>query len=97
MSRIGKLPIPVPSGATVSVNGQTIEAKGPKGNQSITISELITPELNDNELVLKPRADLFKEAEDKMKAVEAKGRKKITFAQALDGPTRAQWPPRPAR
>lgn len=91
MSRIGKLPIPVPAGATVKVNGQTIEAKGPKGTQSLTLSELITPELNDNELVLKPRADLHKAAEDKMAEIEAKGKKMITYAQALDGSARAQW------
>ena len=79
MSRIGKLPVPIPSGATVTVKGQTVEAKGPKGTRSITLSELITPELNDNELVLKPRADLFKQAEDKMAEIEAKGKRKITF------------------
>lgn len=31
MSRIGKKPIPVPSGVTVSVSGQTVNVKGPKG------------------------------------------------------------------
>ena len=91
MSRIGKLPIPVPSGATVTVKGQTIEAKGAKGTQTLVVSELITPELNDNELVLKPRADLHKAAEDKIAEIKAKGKKMITYSQALDGPARAQW------
>ena len=31
MSRIGKSPIPVPSGVTVTVNGSTVKVKGPKG------------------------------------------------------------------
>jgi len=91
MSRIGKLPIQVPSGSTVVVNGQTIEAKGPKGTQTLTVSDLITPELNDNELTLKPRKDLFEAAEKKMAEVEAKGKKKLTFAEALDGASRTQW------
>ena len=91
MSRIGRLPIPVPSGATVTVKGQTIEAKGPKGAQTLVVSDLITPELNDNELVLKPRADLHKAAEDKIEDIKAKGKKMITYAQALDGSARAQW------
>ena len=91
MSRIGRLPIPVPSGATVTVKGQTIEAKGPKGAQTLVVSDLITPELNDNELVLKPRADLHKAAEEKIADIKAKGKKMITYAQALDGSARAQW------
>jgi large subunit ribosomal protein L6 len=32
MSRIGKLPIAVPSGVTVSISGRTVSIKGPKGN-----------------------------------------------------------------
>jgi large subunit ribosomal protein L6 len=32
MSRIGKQPIPVPSGVTVSLEGQTVKVKGPKGS-----------------------------------------------------------------
>lgn len=32
MSRIGKLPVPVPAGVTVEVKGRTVHAKGPKGS-----------------------------------------------------------------
>lgn len=91
MSRIGKLPIPVPNGTTVTVNGQTVEAKGAKGSQSITFSELITPTLKDGELVLTPRKDLVEAAEAKMKANDEKGRKKMTFAEALNRDARTQW------
>ena len=91
MSRIGKLPIPVPGGTTVSVNGQTIEAKGAKGALSMTLSELVQPSMNDGELVIDPRPDLRAAAEQKMKDNDAKGRKKMTFAEALDGLTRTQW------
>lgn len=32
MSRIGKLPIEIPQGVEVTINGQTVTAKGPHGN-----------------------------------------------------------------
>lgn len=91
MSRIGKLPIALPSGTTVNVNGQTIEAKGAKGTLSMTLSPLVQPTMNDGELVIDPRPELRAAAEQKMKENDAKGRKKMTFAEALDGLTRTQW------
>jgi large subunit ribosomal protein L6 len=42
MSRIGKLPIPVPSGVDVSIDGQSITVKGPKGTLSHLVAEPIT-------------------------------------------------------
>jgi large subunit ribosomal protein L6 len=42
MSRIGKLPIPVPKGVTVSITGSTIVVKGPKGELSRTLPSVIT-------------------------------------------------------
>ncbi len=42
MSRIGKLPIPVPSGVDVSIDGQSITVKGPKGTLSHVVAEPIT-------------------------------------------------------
>ena len=41
MSRIGKLPVPVPPGVDVSIDGQTVTVKGPKGTLATTISEPI--------------------------------------------------------
>ena len=41
MSRIGKRPVPVPSGVTVTVTGRTIKMKGPKGELSFTVPEEI--------------------------------------------------------
>ncbi|MBA2444874.1 MAG: 50S ribosomal protein L6 [Nocardioidaceae bacterium] len=41
MSRIGKLPIPVPSGVDVAVTGQLVTVKGPKGTLTHTVSEPI--------------------------------------------------------
>ena len=34
MSRIGKLPVPIPNGVTVTVDGNTVKVKGPKGELS---------------------------------------------------------------
>jgi large subunit ribosomal protein L6 len=44
MSRIGRLPIAVPSGVDVTINGNDISVKGPKGTLAITVSEPITVE-----------------------------------------------------
>jgi large subunit ribosomal protein L6 len=48
MSRIGKLPVPVPSGVEVTIDGQFIEVKGPKGTLSHTLAEPITVERDDD-------------------------------------------------
>jgi large subunit ribosomal protein L6 len=42
MSRIGKIPVPVPSGVDVSIEGQTVTVKGPKGTLSHRVAEPIT-------------------------------------------------------
>ncbi len=42
MSRIGRLPIPVPSGVEVSIDGPAVTVKGPKGTLSHTVAEPIT-------------------------------------------------------
>jgi large subunit ribosomal protein L6 len=42
MSRIGKLPVPVPSGVDVTVDASVVTVKGPKGTLSHTVAEPIT-------------------------------------------------------
>ncbi len=54
MSRIGKKPIAVPSGVTVSVDGQKVSAKGPKGELQFVVNELCTVALENNEISVKP-------------------------------------------
>jgi len=44
MSRIGRLPITVPSGVDVSIDGQVVNVKGPKGALSHTVAEPIAVE-----------------------------------------------------
>ena len=41
MSRIGRLPIPVPSGVDVSIDGRNVTVKGPKGTLSHLVAEPI--------------------------------------------------------
>ncbi len=52
MSRIGKQPIPVPSGVDVKIDGSTVTVKGPKGELSQTFTDLLAIELQDGELVV---------------------------------------------
>ncbi|BDP99838.1 50S ribosomal protein L6 [Aquiluna sp. KACHI24] len=52
MSRIGKLPIPLPAGVTVAIDGQIVSVKGPKGELSLTISEPIKATLEDNTVIV---------------------------------------------
>ena len=49
MSRIGKLPVPVPAGVDVTIDGQVVTVKGPKGTLSHTVAAPITVERNDDE------------------------------------------------
>ena len=55
MSRIGKKPVTIPSGVTVTVDGQTVSVKGPKGQLSWTVSEEIAVAQEDGALNLTPR------------------------------------------
>ena len=57
MSRIGKLPITVPSGVDITIDGRTVTAKGPKGTLSHTVVEPITVERDDDGAVLVKRPD----------------------------------------
>jgi large subunit ribosomal protein L6 len=48
MSRIGKLPITVPAGVDVAIDGQTVTVKGPKGSLSHTVKEPIAVAKTDD-------------------------------------------------
>lgn len=52
MSRIGKNPIEIPSGVDVTVDGQNVKVKGPKGELALTVSEPITVAKEDNSVVV---------------------------------------------
>jgi large subunit ribosomal protein L6 len=48
MSRIGKLPVPVPSGVDVAIEGPVVTVKGPKGTLSHTVAAPITVQKGDD-------------------------------------------------
>src|SRR5689334_23336868 len=53
MSRIGKLPVAVPSGVDVQIDGPLVTVKGPKGTLSHTVAAPITVEKGDGVLDVK--------------------------------------------
>jgi large subunit ribosomal protein L6 len=57
MSRIGKKAVAIPSGVTVTLDGQTVTVKGPKGQLAWTVSEEIEVKQEGAELTLTPRND----------------------------------------
>jgi large subunit ribosomal protein L6 len=57
MSRIGRLPIPVPSGVEVTLDGQSVTVKGPKGTLSHTVPAPITIERSEDGTLQVARPD----------------------------------------
>jgi large subunit ribosomal protein L6 len=55
MSRIGKRPIAIASGVTVTLDGQTVSVKGPKGQLSWTVVDEIAVKHENGELTLEPK------------------------------------------
>ena len=53
MSRIGKVPVPVPAGVDVTIDGAAVTVKGPKGTLSHTIAEPIIVEKGEDGLEVK--------------------------------------------
>jgi large subunit ribosomal protein L6 len=80
MSRIGRKSIPVPSGVDITINGQTVSVKGPKGQLSHTLAEPITIERAEDELVVK-------RPNDERKAKELHGLSRTLVANMVVGVT----------
>ncbi|MGH3530448.1 MAG: 50S ribosomal protein L6 [Mycobacterium sp.] len=57
MSRIGKQPIPVPDGVDVTIEGQNVSVKGPKGALDLTVAEPITVARNEDGAIVVNRPD----------------------------------------
>jgi large subunit ribosomal protein L6 len=57
MSRIGKLPVPVPSGVDITIEGRTVTVKGPKGTLSHTVAEPISVGRDDDGTIRVTRPD----------------------------------------
>ena len=52
MSRIGRLPIDIPAGVTVSVAGQDVAVKGPKGELKLAVSNPIEVKVEEGQVLV---------------------------------------------
>ena len=57
MSRIGKKPVAVPKGVTVTVKDQDVKVKGPKGELAVTLVDAVSVEMTDHGVVVAPREE----------------------------------------
>jgi large subunit ribosomal protein L6 len=55
MSRIGKKPVSVPQGVTATVDGQTVTAKGPKGELKFIVNEEVLVKMDEGSIAVEPR------------------------------------------
>jgi large subunit ribosomal protein L6 len=78
MSRVGKKPVPVPSGVTASVDGQMVKVKGSKGELSFLVPEEVLVALEDGAVSVNPR--------DESKTARAKwGMSRAQVANLVEG------------
>ena len=52
MSRIGRLPIDIPAGVDVKIDGQAVTVKGPKGELSLTVANPIEVKLEEGQVLV---------------------------------------------
>ena len=52
MSRIGKIPVEIPSGVEVNINGQDVSVKGPKGTLTMSVASPITAKVDGSTVVV---------------------------------------------
>ena len=55
MSRIGKKPVAIPAGVTANVDGQTVTAKGPKGELKFVVNDEVLVKMEGGEISVEPR------------------------------------------
>lgn len=58
MSRVGKKFLSIPKGVSCDVQGQTVSAKGPQGNLSMTLPEGMSVLLKDNQIFIEPTGEV---------------------------------------
>ena len=81
MSRIGKLPIEVPSGVTITVDSDVITVKGAKG-------ELTVPQLSDVTVALEDNQAIVTRKDDERIAKAQHGLQRSLLQNAVDGVTK---------
>ncbi|MDY6076809.1 MULTISPECIES: 50S ribosomal protein L6 [Mobiluncus] len=52
MSRIGKIPVEIPAGVEVNINGQDVSVKGPKGTLTMSVASPITAKVDGSTVVV---------------------------------------------
>jgi large subunit ribosomal protein L6 len=57
MSRIGKRPVPLPSGVTATTEGRVLSVKGPKGTLTLQMRDEITYDISDDGISVQPAND----------------------------------------
>jgi large subunit ribosomal protein L6 len=81
MSRVGKKPVPVPSGVTATIDGQTVKVKGTKGELSFLVPEEVTVAMEDGVVSVAPR--------DESKTARSKwGMSRAQVANLVEGVTK---------
>ena len=81
MSRVGKKPVPVPSGVTASVDGQHVKVKGTKGELSFAVPEEVIVAMEDGAVSVAPR--------DQSQSARAKwGMSRAQVANLVEGVTK---------
>ncbi len=78
MSRIGKKPVMIPEGVTATVEGQTVTAKGPKGELNFVVNREVLVKMEDGAIQVDPR-DQTKDARSKW------GMSRTMVANILEG------------
>ena len=78
MSRIGKLPIEIPQGVEVKIEGQTITAKGPLGTEAVEVREAILLTVEDNKVLVVRR-------NEERKTRELHGLSRTLVSNAING------------
>jgi large subunit ribosomal protein L6 len=57
MSRIGKHPVPIPTGVEVQLSGETLTAKGQLGTLSLAVSDEVTATIADGAVAIAPKSE----------------------------------------
>ena len=78
MSRIGKKPVMIPEGVTATVEGQTVTAKGPKGELNFVVNREVLVKMEEGAISVDPR-DQSKDARSKW------GMSRTMVANILEG------------
>ena len=81
MSRIGKIPVPIPAGVEVKIGEDVIEVKGPKGSLTTPASKVINYEIKDNGVHLTRK-------DDTRESNAQHGLRRTLLANCVDGVTK---------